>query len=99
MTIVGVGPANHRGTVDIGVGTDLWLPITAVPAISQTCTREAPTIFVPLFVKARLREASLCAQARAAMDVLGRRLEAGIRMSLAARAALLWPRHHGHRLD
>ena len=77
VTIVGVGPANHRGTVDIGVGTDLWLPITALPAMSQNpATREAPTIFVPLFVKARLREGVTVAQAKAAMDVLGRRLEA-----------------------
>ena len=77
VTIVGVGPANHRGTVDIGVGTDLWLPITALPAISQhPATREAATILVPLFVKARLREGVTVAQARAAMDVLARRLEA-----------------------
>jgi predicted permease len=77
VTIVGVGPANHRGTVDVGVATDLWLPITALPAISQNPTlRAAPTIYLPLFVKARLREGITVAQAKAAMDVLGRRLEA-----------------------
>ena len=32
VTIVGVGPANYRGTVDVGLGTDFWLPITALPA-------------------------------------------------------------------
>jgi predicted permease len=77
VTIVGVGPANHRGTVDIGVGTDLWLPIAAFPAISSHPTTPAdPTIYVPLFVKARLQEGVTVAQAGAAMDVLARRLEA-----------------------
>jgi predicted permease len=77
VTIVGVGPANHRGTVDVGVPTDLWLPIAALPAISQNpAMRGAPTIYVPLFVKGRLREGVTVAQAQAAMDVLGRRLEA-----------------------
>ena len=33
-TIVGIGPANHRGTVDIGMVTDFWLPITALPAMT-----------------------------------------------------------------
>ena len=77
VTIVGVGPAKHRGTIDVGLGTDLWLPITALPAISQNpATRTAPTIYVPLLVKARLREGVTVARAQAAMDVLGRRLEA-----------------------
>jgi len=76
VTIVGIGPPNHRGTVDIGVGTDFWLPITALPAIGAFGTRGAPTIYAPLLVKARLREGVTVAQAKAAMDVLGRRLEA-----------------------
>jgi predicted permease len=77
VTIVGVAPANHRGTLDVGVGTDFWLPITALPVISQDpATRAAPTIHAPLFVKARLRDGVTVAQAKAAMDVLGRRLEA-----------------------
>ena len=77
VTIIGVGPANHRGTVDIGLGTDAWLPITALPALTQfAAMRNAPTIFAPLFVKARLREGVTVAQAKAAMDVLGRRLAA-----------------------
>ena len=77
VTIIGVGPANHRGIVDVGLGTDLWLPVTALPVISQNpAARAASTIFVPLFVKARLRERVTVAQARAAMDLLGRRLEA-----------------------
>ena len=77
VTIVGVGPVRHRGTLDVGLGTDLWLPITALPAISQNpAARTAPTIYAPLFVKARLRDGISVAQAAAAMDVLGRRLEA-----------------------
>jgi predicted permease len=77
VTVIGIAPASHRGTVDIGLGTDVWLPITALPAIIQTPARPAaPTIFAPFFVKARLREGVTVAQARAAMDVLGRRLAA-----------------------
>ena len=77
VTIVGVGPANHRGTLDIGLGTDFWLPITALPAMtSPGMPRDAPTIDAPLLVKARLRDGVTVAQAQAAMDVLGRRLAA-----------------------
>ena len=77
VTIVGVGPANHRGTIDVGLGTDLWLPIAALPAISHVPATRAPsTIYAPLFVKARLRAGVTVAQAAAVMDVLARRLEA-----------------------
>ena len=77
VTIVGIGPANHRGTVDIGLVTDVWLPITALPAITEIpALRDAPTIYAPLLVKARLREGATVAQAKAAMDVLARRLAA-----------------------
>jgi predicted permease len=75
VTIVGVGPANHRGTIDIGLGTDFWVPVTALPAIAPVpAVRDSPTIHAPLLVKARLRAGVSVAQARAAMDVLGRRL-------------------------
>jgi predicted permease len=77
VTIVGIGPANHRGTVDIGVVTDFWLPVTAFRAMNpMPALRDAPTIYAPFFVKARLRESATVAQARAAMDVLGPRLAA-----------------------
>jgi predicted permease len=77
VTIVGIAPANHRGTLDVGLVTDFWLPITAVPAMMPVpARRDTPTILAPLFVKARLREGATVAQAKAAMDVLGRRLEA-----------------------
>jgi len=77
VTIVGVGPANHRGTIDIGLVTDFWLPVTALRAITPIpAAREDPTIHAPLLVKARLREGATVAQARAAMDVLASRLAA-----------------------
>ena len=75
VTIVGIGPPNHRGTIDIGLGTDFWLPITAIPAISEIpAPPGASTIYAPFIVKARLREGATVAQARAAMDILARRL-------------------------
>src|SRR5262249_39031081 len=30
VTIVGIGPAGHNGTVNIGIVTDLWLPISSL---------------------------------------------------------------------
>ncbi|HET9361826.1 MAG TPA: ABC transporter permease, partial [Vicinamibacterales bacterium] len=77
VTIIGIGPANFRGNLDIGLGTDFWLPITALPSIfSNMAPRDAPTILMPLFVKARLRDGVSVLQAKAAMDVLGRQFEA-----------------------
>jgi predicted permease len=77
VTVIGIGPANHRGTVDVGLGTDAWVPITALPSMAQfASTRNATTIIAPLFVKARLRDGVTVAQARTAMDILGRRLVA-----------------------
>jgi predicted permease len=75
VTIVGVGPASLRGTIDVGLGTDFWLPITAFPAIlAIPGSRDASTIHAPLLVKARLRDGVTVAQAGAAMDGLARRL-------------------------
>jgi predicted permease len=77
VTIVGIGPANHRGTIDMGLGTDFWLPITAIPKVlGNLGLRDAPTIIAPLLVKARLREGVALSQAKAAMDVLARRFAA-----------------------
>ena len=77
VTIVGIGPANHRGTLDVGLVTDFWLPITAFRDMHpMPAVRDSPTIIAPLFVKARLREGATVAQAKAAMDVLARRFEA-----------------------
>jgi predicted permease len=76
VTIVGIGPANHRGTLDVGLVTDFWLPITALREMNPMAMREVPTIYAPLFVKGRLHEGATVAQATVAMDVLARRLEA-----------------------
>jgi predicted permease len=73
VTIVGVGPANHRGTLDVGVVTDFWLPVTAVPAIVELSSFVERSADTPFFlVKARLQAGRTVAQARAAMDILGR---------------------------
>jgi putative ABC transport system permease protein len=77
VTIVGIGPARHRGTVDVGLVTDFWLPIPALRALATVpAMRDGRTIRAPLLVKARLREAATVAQAKAAMDVLADRLAA-----------------------
>lgn len=74
VTIVGIGPANHRGTVDVGIVTDFWLPMTALGEL-RAAPGDTSAITAPLFVKARLQDDATVLQARAAMDVLGRRLE------------------------
>jgi predicted permease len=77
VTIVGIGPANHRGTVDVGLVTDFWVPMTALRELNPApAIRDSPAMIAPLFVKARLQEGATVAQAKAAMDVLGRRLAA-----------------------
>jgi predicted permease len=77
VTIVGIGPVSHRGTLDVGLVTDFWLPMTALPAMTAIPARRDPrTIFAPLFVKARLRDGVTVAHAKAAMSVLALRLEA-----------------------
>jgi predicted permease len=79
VTIVGVGPANHRGTIDVGLVTDFWLPVTALRELNaMPGMRAGPTIIAPFFVKARLREGATVAQAKAAMDVLAPRLAAAL---------------------
>ncbi|HEY1304249.1 MAG TPA: ABC transporter permease [Vicinamibacterales bacterium] len=72
-TIVGVGPEGYRGTINVGLITDFWLPIESAmgPIVSIRRTLESPFL-----VKARLRDSVTVAQAQAAMDVLGRRLAA-----------------------
>ena len=72
VTIVGVGPARHRGTVNIGLVTDFWLPFAAIPAIHGVAAMNDDDAGAFL-VKARLREGRTVAQARAAMEILGRR--------------------------
>jgi predicted permease len=75
VTIVGVGPAGHRGTINIGIVTDFWLPISSVLALgAPPHTLERHPEEAVFFVKARLREGVTVAQAQAAMRILGSRL-------------------------
>src|SRR4051812_8604769 len=79
VTIVGIGPANHRGTLDVGLVTDFWLPVTALRELNaMPAMRGGPTIIAPFFVKARLREGATVAQAKAVMDALAPRLAAAL---------------------
>ena len=77
MTIVGVGPAGHRATIDLGIVTDFWLPISSLPALGappRTLTRRPEE--AAFSVKARLRDGVTVEQAQAAMSILGTRLAA-----------------------
>ena len=77
VTIVGVGPAGHRGTINIGLVTDFWLPIASLPAFGmppRALTRRPDE--AAFIVKARLRDGVTVAQAQAAMRILGTRLAA-----------------------
>ena len=33
VTIIGVGPAGHTGTFNVGITTDFWLPVSSLPAL------------------------------------------------------------------
>ena len=89
VTIVGIGPANHRGTLDVGLVTDFWLPVTALRALNaMPGMRAGPTIIAPFFVKARLREGVTVAHAKAAMDVLAPRLAAALPQEVRGGAEL-----------
>jgi len=77
VTIVGVGPAGYRGTVNIGIVTDFWLPISSLPAFGapQRMLERRPDE-AAFLVKARLRDGVTLSQAQAAMRILGARLAA-----------------------
>ena len=72
MTTVGVGPAGHRGTVNIGLVTDFWMPFATIPAVHGVAALSDDDDDAFL-VKARLREGRTLEHARAAMENLGRR--------------------------
>jgi len=77
VTIVGVGPQGHRSTINIGIVTDFWLPLAALPALgAPPSALERRPQEAALFVKARLRDGVTVAQAQAAMRILGSRLAA-----------------------
>jgi predicted permease len=77
VTIVGVGPRGLDATLSLGIVTDFWLPISALPTlvpVPHVLDRHPEE--AGFFVKARLRDDVTVARAQAAMDVLGRRLAA-----------------------
>jgi len=77
VTIVGVGPAGHRGTINIGIVTDFWLPISSLPSLgAPPRALERRPEEAAFSVKARLRDGVTVAQAQAAMNILGTRLAA-----------------------
>jgi predicted permease len=72
VTIIGVGPAGHNGTINIGLVTDFWLPIASLPATGDPPRAlDRKPAEAPFFVKARLRDGVTVAQAQSAMDNLG----------------------------
>jgi predicted permease len=77
VTIVGVGPAGHAATLGLGLVTDFWLPISALPTLGGAPRAlERRPEEAAFFVKARLRDGVTVAQAQAAMTNLGARLKA-----------------------
>ena len=75
VTIVGVGPADHAATLNLGVHTDFWLPIGTLPAFLGSDRVFDRRLNEPaFFVKARLRPGVTVARAQAAMSALGARL-------------------------
>ena len=77
VTIVGIGPEGHRGSFNLGLVTDFWLPISSLAVLgAPPRTLERRPEEAAFFVKARLREGVTVAQAQAAMDILGARLAA-----------------------
>ena len=75
VTIVGVGPADHAATLNLGFHTDFWLPIGALPAFLGSDRVFDRRLNEPaFFVKARLQPGVTPARAQAAMSTLGARL-------------------------
>jgi predicted permease len=77
VTIIGVAPVGYQGTFTMGVLTEFWLPLNAIPALGgPPRALERRPVEAGIFIKARLRDRVTLAQAEAALDVLGRRLAA-----------------------
>jgi predicted permease len=76
VTVVGVGPKGHNGTLDVGLVTDFWLPVASLHALGMGSALERRPNESVFSVRARLRDGVTLAQAQAAMDLLGRRLAA-----------------------
>ena len=77
VTIVGVGPKGHRATIDLGLVTDFWMPVSAMVTLGAPPGMLARKPVEAAFsVKGRLRQGVTVSQAQAAMRILGRRLAA-----------------------
>jgi predicted permease len=75
VTIVGVGPADHAATLNLGVHADFWLPIGALPVFLGSDRVFDRRLNEPaFFIKARLQPGVTPARAQAAMSALGARL-------------------------
>jgi hypothetical protein len=69
----GLAPQGTGGTINIGIVTDFWLPISSLPARRSAATGSGTAPEEAAFsVKARLRDGVTVAQAQAAMNILGR---------------------------
>jgi predicted permease len=76
VTVVGIGPEGLGSSIYSGVVTDFWLSMSTVSTIGPG-SAELLSERIPFFVtRARLADGVTIAQARAAMDTLGVRLEA-----------------------
>jgi predicted permease len=75
VTVVGVAPANHAASMNIGAHTDFWMPLKTLVAFgAPPRILERDIAEVAFMVKARLRPGVTVAQAQAAMSALGSRL-------------------------
>jgi predicted permease len=74
VTIVGVGPAGHRSTINLSIVTDFWLPVSSLPAFGAPRALERNPDEAAFLVKARLSDGVTVAQAQAAMNILSARL-------------------------
>ncbi len=77
VTVIGVAPEGHNGSLTSSLVTDFWMSLSVLPLIDAAGPNplgRAP-IEPPFLVKARLREGVSLPQVRAAMDALAVRLE------------------------
>lgn len=76
VMIVGVGPVDHRGSFNVGVVTDFWLPIESLHAFGMSEVLVRHPREAVLLVQARMAPGVTVDQVQAAMSVLGARFAA-----------------------
>jgi predicted permease len=76
VTIVGVAPATHAASMNLGVHADFWMPLRTLVTVHSAPARTFERgVIEPVFmVKARLRPGVSVVQAQAAMNTLAARL-------------------------